>query len=120
MIVDAAHNVDSMKALVAAIAPLAARQRPRVLVFAASGDKQIEAMLAVARGQFEHVVVTRYRTNPRAAAVERLVAAARGAGLRRVQAAEDPPAALRMARRLAGAGGIVCVAGSFFLAAEVM
>jgi hypothetical protein len=37
-----------------------------------------------------------------------------------VQAAEDPPAALRMARRLAGAGGIVCVAGSFFLAAEVM
>ena len=120
VIVDAAHNVDSMKALVAAIAPLAARQRPRVLVFAASGDKQIEAMLAVARGQFEHVVVTRYRTNPRAAAVERLVAAARGAGLRRVQAAEDPPAALRMARRLAGAGGIVCVAGSFFLAAEVM
>jgi dihydrofolate synthase/folylpolyglutamate synthase len=120
LIVDAAHNVDSMKALMVAIAPLAERHRPRVLVFAASGDKQIEAMLAVARGQFEHVVATRYRTNPRAAPVERIMAAARGAGLRRVQAAENPAAAMQIARRLAGEEGLVCVAGSFFLAAEVM
>lgn len=118
LIVDAAHNVDSMKALMAAIAPLAGR--PRVLVFAASGDKQIEAMLAVARGQFEHVVATRYRTNPRAAPIERIVAAARRAGLRRVQVADDPATALRMARTSAGRDGLVCVAGSFFLAAEVM
>ena len=119
VIVDAAHNVDSMKALMVAIAPLTEQQRQRVLVFAASGDKQIEAMLATASGRFDHTIVTRYRTNPRAAPVQRLVAAARGAGLRRVQVADDPAAALRVARRLAAAGGMVCVAGSFFLAAEV-
>lgn len=119
VIVDAAHNVDSMKALMAAIAPLMERHQPRVLVFAASGDKQIEAMLATASGRFEHAIMTRYQTNPRAAPVERVVAAARGAGLRRVQVAADPAAALQMARRLAGAAGMVCVAGSFFLAAEV-
>lgn len=119
VIVDAAHNVDSMKALMAAITPVAEQHRPRVLVFAASGDKQIEAMLGTVRGRFDHIVVTRYRTNPRAAPVERLVTAARQAGTRRVHMADDPPAAMRMARRLAGTGGMVCVAGSFFLAAEV-
>jgi dihydrofolate synthase/folylpolyglutamate synthase len=119
VVVDAAHNVDSMKALVAAITPVAAGHRPRVLVFAASGDKQIEAMLGTVRRLFDHIVVTRYRTNPRAAPVERLVRAARQAGNRQVHVADDPPAAMRVARRLAGAGGMVCVAGSFFLAAEV-
>jgi dihydrofolate synthase / folylpolyglutamate synthase len=119
VVVDAAHNVDSMKALVAALAPVAPRHRPRVLVFAASGDKQIEAMLGTVRRHFDHIVVTRYRTNPRAAPVERLVTAARHAGMRQVHMADDPPAAMRMARRLAGTAGMVCVAGSFFLAAEV-
>ena len=119
VIVDAAHNVDSMKALAATIAPLTDRHQPRVLVFAASGDKQIEAMLTVVRDRFDHVVATRYRTNPRAAPVERVVAAARKAGLRRVHEADDPRAAMRAARELAGGGGLVCVAGSFFLAAEV-
>lgn len=119
VIVDAAHNVDSMRALMAAIAPLTEKHRPRVLVFAASGDKQIEAMLATARGRFDQTIVTRYCTNPRAAPVERLVAAARGAGLRRVQVADDPAEAMRVAKRLAGAEGMVCAAGSFFLAAEI-
>jgi dihydrofolate synthase/folylpolyglutamate synthase len=119
VIVDAAHNVDSMRALMAAISPLTEQRRPRVLVFAASGDKQIEAMLATARGQFDRTIVTQYRTNPRAAPVQRLVAAARGAGLRRVQVADDPAAAMRVARRLVGPDGMVCAAGSFFLAAEV-
>lgn len=119
VIVDAAHNVDSIKALVAAIDPVANGRRPRVLVFAVSGDKQIEAMLAVARGTFDQIIVTRYRTNPRAAPIERLVVAAREAGFRRVHVAENPPAAMRMAREFAGTKGLVCVAGSFFLAAEV-
>lgn len=119
VIVDAAHNVDSMKALMAAIAPLTEQHRPRVLVFAASGDKQIEAMLATARGRFDRTIITRFHTNPRAAPVQRLVAAARGAGLRRVQVADDPATAMQVARQLATAKGMVCVAGSFFLAAEV-
>jgi dihydrofolate synthase/folylpolyglutamate synthase len=90
-----------------------------VLVFAASADKQIEEMLAVVRGHFDHVVVTRYATNPRAASVTQLVNACRQAGLPAPQVATTPVEALRVARSLATPRGMVCVAGSFFLAAEI-
>jgi dihydrofolate synthase/folylpolyglutamate synthase len=118
-VVDAAHNVASMRSLVETLAPVLERLRPRVLVFAASADKQIEEMLAAAAGRFDHVVVTRYLTNPRAATVERLADACRRAGLPAAQVAAGPREALRMARSLATRRGVVCVAGSFFLAAEI-
>jgi dihydrofolate synthase/folylpolyglutamate synthase len=119
VVVDAAHNVASMKTLVETLRPAVASHRPRVLLFAASGDKQIEEMLALAAGMFDRVVVTRYATNPRAATIDRLVAACRQAGLPRPSVATAPPQALALARSLAGADGLVCVAGSFFLAAEI-
>ncbi|MFN7811124.1 MAG: bifunctional folylpolyglutamate synthase/dihydrofolate synthase [Planctomycetia bacterium] len=119
VVVDAAHNVASMKTLVETLWPAVASHRPRVLLFAASGDKQIEEMLALAAGMFDRVVVTRYATNPRAASIDRLVAACRQAGLPRPSVATAPPQALALARSLAGADGLVCVAGSFFLAAEI-
>jgi dihydrofolate synthase/folylpolyglutamate synthase len=119
VVVDAAHNVASMQALVDTLASALATHRPRVLVFAASADKQIERMLRVAAGRFDHVIVTRYATNPRAAAVERLVAACRAAGLPAADTAGSPAEALARGRRLAGRNGLVCVAGSFFLAAEM-
>jgi dihydrofolate synthase/folylpolyglutamate synthase len=118
-VVDAAHNVASMQALVATLAPELDRLRPRVLVFAASADKQLEEMLAAAAGRFDHVVVTRYATNPRAAPVERLVAACRLAGLPPARVAATPREAVTLARSLAAGRGLVCVAGSFFLAAEL-
>jgi dihydrofolate synthase/folylpolyglutamate synthase len=118
-VVDAAHNVASMRSLVETLAPVLERLRPRVLVFAASADKQIEQMLAAAAGRFDHVVVTRYVTNPRSAAVERLVEACRRAGLPAARVAAGPREAVRLARSLATRRGVVCVAGSFFLAAEI-
>ena len=118
-IVDAAHNVASMQSLVETLAPVLDRLRPRVLVFAASADKQLEEMLAETAGRFDLVVVTRYATNPRAAAVERLVAACRRAGLPAARVAATPREALALARSLATRRGLVCVAGSFFLAAEI-
>ena len=119
VVVDAAHNVASMRALVDTLAGALAAHRPRVLVFAASADKQIERMLRLAAGRFDHVIVTRYATNPRAATVERLVAACRAAGLPAGEPAGSPAEALARARRLAGRTGLVCIAGSFFLAAEM-
>ncbi|MFM8986165.1 MAG: glutamate ligase domain-containing protein, partial [Planctomycetia bacterium] len=89
-IVDAAHNVASMRSLVETLAPVLDAVRPRVLVFAASADKQIEEMLAAAGGRFDHVVVTRYATNPRAAPLERLGAACRQAGLPAARTAASP------------------------------
>jgi dihydrofolate synthase/folylpolyglutamate synthase len=108
-----------MQSLVATLDPLLGGYQRRVLVFAASGDKQIEEMLTAASGRFTAVVVTRYLTNPRAAPIARLVAACRAARLPEPHVAAAPPAALAKARSLAGPRGVVCVAGSFFLAAEV-
>ena len=119
VVVDAAHNVASMQALIDTLASALATHRPRVLVFAASADKQIGRMLRVAARRFDHVIVTRYATNPRAAAVERLVSACRAAGLPAADTAGSPAEALARGRRLAGRNGLVCVAGSFFLAAEM-
>jgi dihydrofolate synthase/folylpolyglutamate synthase len=119
VVVDAAHNVASMESLVETLAPALEARRPRVLVFAASADKQIEEMLAVAAGRFDHVVLTRYARSRRAASLERLVAACQAAGLPRPEIAATPAAALAAARSRAARDGLVCVAGSFFLAAEV-
>jgi len=119
VILDAAHNVASMESLVATLAPAVRAFQPSVLLFAASADKQIEEMLAVVRGHFDHIVITRYATNPRAATVPQLVDACRRAGLPAPQVATTPAEALRLARSLATSRGLVCVAGSFFLAAEI-
>ena len=119
VILDAAHNVASMESLVATLRPAVRAHRPAVLLFAASADKQIDEMLAAARGTFDHVVVTRYATNPRAAPVQRLVEACRRAGLPAPEVATAPAEAFRRARALATSRGLVCVAGSFFLAAEI-
>jgi dihydrofolate synthase/folylpolyglutamate synthase len=118
-VVDAAHNVASMTALAATLRPVLTTRAPRVLVVAASGDKQIEAMLRPLAGCFDHVIITRYLENPRSAPLERLRAACTSAGLPAPREAATPRAALAKARSVAGAGGIVVVAGSFFLAAEV-
>jgi len=119
VVVDAAHNVASMESLLETLAGPLASLRPRVLVFAASGDKQIEEMLALAAGRFERIVVTRFLANPRAAPLERLQAACVGAGLPEPLQAESPREAVERARALAGSGGMVVAAGSFFLAAEI-
>jgi len=119
IVVDAAHNVASMHSLMSTLDPLLAVRRPRVLVFAASGDKQIEEMLAATTGRFDHVVLTRYTINPRAAEMSRLLVACRSAGLPPAEVADTPAAAIARARSRAGRDGVICVAGSFFLAAEI-
>jgi dihydrofolate synthase / folylpolyglutamate synthase len=119
VVVDAAHNVASMRSLLDTLRGVLDRHRPRALVFAASADKEIEKMLATTAGLFETVVVTRYLKNPRAAAIARLEAACTAAGLPRPLTAESPAAALAAARSRVGPRGLVVVAGSFFLAAEV-
>jgi dihydrofolate synthase/folylpolyglutamate synthase len=108
-----------MQSLLDTLAPVLAEKSPRVLVFAASNDKQIEQMLAIARGRFDHVVLTRYATSQRGASLERLVAASRAAGLPEPRIATTPQEAVRQAKSLAGRKGLVCIAGSFFLATEL-
>jgi dihydrofolate synthase/folylpolyglutamate synthase len=119
VIVDAAHNVASMESLLETVDGMFDAKRPRVLVFAASRDKNLADMLAVARGRFDHVVITRYSMSPRAATFDSLLAACITAGISSPKRAENPRKALAVARRLAGRHGAIVAAGSFFLAGEI-
>jgi dihydrofolate synthase/folylpolyglutamate synthase len=119
VILDAAHNVASMRSLLETLQPMLAVRAPQALVFSASVDKQIEQMLALVGDRFSHVILTRYRSNPRAAPVERLRAACITAGLPTPAVAATPAAAMAKARSCVGTQGMIVVAGSFFLASEV-
>ena len=119
VLLDAARNVSSMGALVETLGSTNGLPRRRILVFAASGDKQLVEILREARRLFTAVVLTRYATNPRAATLTKLREAAVQAGWRDPLAASSPAEAIELARKLAAGRGLVCVAGSFFLAAEV-
>ena len=105
-------------ALVETLTATAQLPRRRILVFAASGDKQLVEMLREARRLFTVVVLTRYATNPRAATLVALRQAAEQAGWQEPLLASSPAEAIELARKLAAGRGLICVAGSFFLAAE--
>ena len=118
VILDAAHNVASMQSLVQTLKQSAKLPRRKILIFAASRDKQLVEMLEESRSFFTDVILTRYATNPRAATVATLRRAAEQAGWPEPHLASTPSEAVSIARRLAAGRGLVCVAGSFFLAAE--
>ncbi len=124
IILDAAHNPASVAALIEAL-----RQYypsgPRLLVFATSVDKDVRQMLSQLLPHFEDVVITRYLNNPRAMEPEAVAKLARKIALQRgrenvqLHLRPDPSSAWQLARALTTPAHVVCVAGSFFLAAEV-
>jgi dihydrofolate synthase/folylpolyglutamate synthase len=100
--------------------------KPRVLVFGSSRDKDIRGMLRLLLPEFEEVVLTRYVNNPRACVPEKLRALAEeelmGLALEpspRLHIAAEPLSAWHLAQQLADQQGLICITGSFFLAAEL-
>ncbi len=67
---------------------------------------------------FDKVIVTCWR-HPRAMALDQLIAAFGKHGVK-AQAAENMPEALSLARSIAGARDLICVAGSLFVVAEAI
>lgn len=118
IVLDAAHNVASVAALVETLSELYPRQ-PRVLVFATTVDKQVREMLALLQPHFEHVIFTRYRNNPRGVPIDELVRLAEELGMARFQTAENAQAAWELVQPHLAAGLLLCVCGSFFIAAEM-
>jgi dihydrofolate synthase/folylpolyglutamate synthase len=120
VILDVAHNPASIEALLGVL-----RQRwpgrRRILVFASSKDKDYAGMLKLLLPEFDAIVLTRYVHNPRAADPAELlaVASATGVNSRPIETVDQPTSALARARRLAGPHDLVCITGSFFLAAEL-
>jgi len=118
VVVDAAHNVASVDALIEVIKESFAAG-PRILVFATARDKDVRGMLGQLAPHFDEVVLTRYENNPRAVTVEELdLIAAEVMTCRRHRAA-NPTDAWRLAGRLATPKHLVSIVGSFFIAAEM-
>ena len=128
VILDAAHNVASIEALLETL-----NQdypgRPRVAVFAVNRDKDVPGILRRLLAAFPHVILTQFHNNPRVLPVEELAALARSvadpiastnakANPTVIEIARDTAAALQAARAATPADGLICVTGSFFLAAE--
>lgn len=122
VVIDAAHNVASVQALVDTLAESFSARR-RVLVFATTQDKETPAMLRLLLPRFDRVILTRYQNNPRGVPLQDL--ADEVARIREGQCLE-PPALCPTPREAwdevaahATPEDLVCVTGSFFIAAEM-
>jgi dihydrofolate synthase / folylpolyglutamate synthase len=114
IVLDGAHNPHGARALALAITDMA--ERPRVLVLAASADKDVAGLVGALAPTVDVVVATRY-DQPRAMAADDLAAIAAGQGAA-TETAPDVAAAIARGRELAGTGGVVIVAGSLFAVGE--
>ncbi len=116
IVLDAAHNDASMKELCGAIAEMTAGRK--TLIFGTSRDKEAAAMLAIAGGTFDQLIITRYTTNPRSWPVDELTELARSVIRIPLRTCDTVSEALQLVRDDSQSNDLICVAGSFFLAAE--
>jgi dihydrofolate synthase/folylpolyglutamate synthase len=106
-----------MEAMVSALPEVVGDRRPVVAVVSILGDKDAAAMMASLVGAAGRVIATR-SSHPRAVPAVDLAAIARALG-RPAEAVDPPAAALAAAREAAGPDGVVVVAGSLYLLADL-
>lgn len=122
VVLDSAHNVASIEALVETLAerfPL----RPRWLVFGTTQDKDVDGMLRALLPAFPRICFTRYLHNPRSVPADELLARARQCETpgpeRERLVAVDPGAAWGWVQAGVRPGELAVITGSFFLAHEL-
>ena len=118
VVIDTAHNLASIDALIEVLDESFSVRR-RLLVFATTHDKDARGMLQRLLPKFDHLVLTRYVSNPRAVPPEELAAMAAELSQRPCRVCQDPADAWQQVRALAGLDDLICISGSFFLAAEI-
>lgn len=118
VIIDAAHNVASARALVEVLNESFSVRR-RILVFASTQEKDIPGMLRELLGHFDEVILTQYTDNPRATPVEDLAAMAVEVNGRDFRICPRPADAWKTAHQLASPEDLICVTGSFYIAAQM-
>jgi dihydrofolate synthase / folylpolyglutamate synthase len=121
VVVDSAHNPASANALVAALAEFPRLGR-RTLILSVSCDKDVPAIVRELAPHFDRFVITQYQDNPRAVPANELAELVRvavdGKGTA-VPVCATPRDAWENARQSAMPDELVCIAGSFYLAAEL-
>ncbi len=118
VVLDAAHNVASVEALMETLRESFDVAR-RILIFGTTQDKDVRGMLASLLPAFDDVYFTRYRGSSRAVPPEELQRMAEELTGRRWPIFDDSGAAWEAARAKAGEDDLICITGSFFLAAEI-
>jgi dihydrofolate synthase/folylpolyglutamate synthase len=128
-IIDTAHNEASIVSLVEALKDYFPQSR-RVVIFAASRDKDLRVMLRELIQATDILILTQYRENPRAVPasqlqeiVSELIASEEFLFQKKMLAhtviAKDPAEAYEVGLQLCGPDDLLCATGSFFLAAEL-
>jgi len=120
VILDVAHTIESMDALLSALGTHFPG-RPLRVVFGCSAGKKVRGMLHRLRSRCASITLTEAK-NPRAMAADKVERVARAVGLEPpegLRVVPDSPEALEAALSEADAGDVVCVTGSFFTAGEI-
>lgn len=116
VILDGAHNPAGMRALAEALSNQSSS--PTSLLFAAMGDKDIEAMAAVIAPLVDKVVVTHVPGTSRSGTVQRIEQAFARAG-KTAACVDDARDAFCRAHQVTPPEGRVIVAGSIYLVGEI-
>lgn len=125
VIIDAAHNWESMTALGRTLDESFPRDSTkssanrRVLIFASSKDKDVAGLLRQLLPRFDSIILTRYVNNPRAVSPDQLLQTVRAIGTCPCHVADTPTDAWMLAQRITTPNDLICVTGSFFIAAEI-
>ncbi|MFG0328924.1 MAG: bifunctional folylpolyglutamate synthase/dihydrofolate synthase [Phycisphaerales bacterium] len=117
VLIDGAHNEESIRALVRAIGAHVPYDS-LVVIFGCGQDKDIDGMLrAIATGA-DKIIFTKARNNPRAADPDDLKSRFVELSGKMTQTAPTLMEAFELARRAVTRDDLVCVTGSFYLAGE--
>jgi dihydrofolate synthase/folylpolyglutamate synthase len=120
IVLDTAHNPASARALVETLDELPRNRR--TLILSISHDKDVPAVVGELAPHFDRIVVTQYQENPRAVPVHKLceaVTAANHGNPIDLVMRPSPKEAWHFAVETASCGECICIAGSFYLAAEM-
>jgi dihydrofolate synthase/folylpolyglutamate synthase len=122
VVIDTAHNVASIEAMINALNEHYSPAK-RTIVFACSKDKEVTKMVLQLMPAFDRIILTQFQNNPRVVPLENLEAIAKEHQSHfphiEILSAPSSDVALRHAIESAVDQELICVAGSFFLAAEI-
>jgi len=115
-IVDAAHNPASIAALCETLKSVSARRR--IAIFASSKDKEANELLSILNQSMDEIWVTRFSNNPRSIDLEEIEKIAHSVVTKPWRVFNTLKHALEESRRVVQPDDLLCITGSFFLAAE--
>jgi dihydrofolate synthase/folylpolyglutamate synthase len=118
IVVDTAHNRASIESLVETLGESFSVRR-RLLVFATTLEKDVAGMLESLVRHFDDVIFTRYLNNPRGVPPEELARVAENLTGRRYEIGARPADAWAAVLSRVGPDDLICVTGSFYIAAEM-